>query len=100
MPTIFETARLDTLFEAHQLWVLITPKQERMHLEFAETPGELDMFGAGDVLITDVDDLVVKPGTPDLGDHLVGEVPTKPDSTDLGAQGDAFGRDGDVFVLR
>ena len=80
MPTVFETARLDTFFKAHQLRVLSTPEQERMHLEFAETPGELDMFGAGDVLITDVDDLVVDPGKPDLGDHLVGEVPTEPDS--------------------
>ena len=100
MPAIFEATRLHPLFEANQLRVLLAPKQERMYLEFTEAPGELDMFGAGDVLITDVHDLVVEPGTTNLGDYLVGQVSAEPDSTDLGTQGDAFGRDGDVFVLR
>ena len=71
-----------------------------MHLELTEAPGELDMFGAGDVLITDVHDLVVEPGTTNLGYYLVGKVPAEPDSADLGAQGDAFRRDGDVLILR
>ena len=71
-----------------------------MHLKFTEPTCELDMFSGGDVLITDVHDLVLKPGTPDLGDDLVGQVATESHTADLGAQGDAFGRDGDVSELR
>jgi hypothetical protein len=87
VPAVLVAAGVGALLEAHQLGVLGVGREERVHLQLAEAPGERHVLGGGQVPVTEEDHLVGEQRRPQLGDRVVVEVGGQVDAGQLGADG-------------
>ena len=73
VPAVLVAAGVGVLGEADQLGPLVVVAQERVHFEFPEPPGEVDVLLGGQHLVAEEQHLVVGPGAAEFLEHLVGE---------------------------
>ncbi len=89
VPAVLVAAGVGVLGEADEFGQLVVVAQERVHFQFAETAGEVDVLLGGELLVAEEQHLVVDPRASQLLEHLVGErlrqVETLDDAAERGA---------------